>query len=104
MALTDYYTNFTLSKRTHSGFSGASWSAGTTYTGFIQPVSGSDRFKEGKSGEDITHRLYTDIATPVEYGDRVTQNSVTYTAVSTVQPAGVSGVGSHKEILLGLFE
>ena len=105
MAITDYYSNFTLSARSeNTGFTGASYGAGSTQQGFIQPVNGNDRYKDGKSGEEITHRLYCDTSVSISYGDRITQNSVTYIAVYTIQPAGVAGVNHHKEILLSLFK
>jgi hypothetical protein len=98
--LTDYYTPFTIEDRTGAGdFDGISWTSIGVYFGFIQPVSMNAVFKDGKGGESATHRLYTGMTTPVKYGYKVTQNGQSY-----IQPAGISGVGDHKEIMMGLFE
>jgi len=106
MAISDFYkVGFTIESRTEtSTYSGASWSdVGTNYSGYVQPVSSSDTFKQGKSGEDVTHRFYTSVSTPCEYGYRLTWQGKKYIMVGTDQPLGISSQSSHKEILLKVF-
>lgn len=74
------------------------------YRGFIQPISGGETFRDGKGGESATHRLYTGLATPIFYGDRITQNNQNYTVLYGIQPEGISSVEHHKEIILAVFE
>lgn len=69
-----------------------------TYRGFIQPVSGSETTQANALKELRSHRLYTYANTPIEQGDEIEQDSVTYRAVFTTQPRGVSSVQHHKEV------
>ena len=102
--LTDYYTNFLLEEKSGGGdWTAVAWGTVGTYKGFIQPVGGSETFRDGKAGEQVTHRLYTGLSTPAEYGQRVTQSGRTYIVLYTDQVNGISAVGHHKEVLLGDF-
>ena len=104
--LTDYYTNFLLEEKSGGGdFTAVTWGAVGTYEGFIQPVGGCETFREGKAGEQVTHRLYTGLSTPAEYGQRVTQSGQSYIVLyGGIQAGGISAVGHHKEVLLGVFK
>ena len=106
MAVTDYYSSITIERRSGSAIEGTLTEGvlAGEWEGFIQPVSASEQFKFGKSGENATHRLYTHIDTDIQRLDKVTQNGQSYTVLAFVQPAGVSGVDSHREILLGIYE
>jgi hypothetical protein len=75
-----------------------------TYRGLIQPLSGSGIYAKGKNGEESTHRFYTDMGTPCEYGYEVTQFGINYIMNFTEQPKGISGTGHHKEILCSRFQ
>ena len=70
------------------------------FRGFIQPVSGGESSAFDKVAERFSHRLYTNIATPAIYGDRVIQGGVTWRVVYATQVDGISSVGHHKEVLL----
>lgn len=88
-----------------TSYAGGSYTTlGTDYKAFIQPISGSEGFKQGKAGEEVTHRMYCPVSTPAAYGHRVTWNSTTYTMVYTDQPDGISSTEHHKEILLSRFK
>lgn len=106
MAIKDFYeSGLTIETRsTAAAYGGNTWSIlGTDYKGFVQPLSSNDTFKQGKSGDDITHRFYTYVSTPAEYGYRLTWQGVKYIMTNTVQPSGISSVQHHKEILLRKF-
>ncbi len=75
-----------------------------TYRGFIQPLSGYGVYMKGKNGEDSTHRFYTDVGTPCEYGHKLTQDGIDYIMLYVTQPRGISGTGHHKEILCSRFQ
>ena len=101
----DLYHSLTIEEKTGGDFDPVSWVAVSgTYTGFIQPIGSSEVFEKGKAGEKATHRLYTAVDTPCEYGYRVTYNSQEYIMIQVIQPSGISGRDHHKEIILGLFE
>jgi len=107
MSIRNFYRSFLLDKRVISTDS----TTATTYSpaiicqGFIQPVKGNENFKQGRAGEDVTARLYTDISVNAVYGDKVTQDSISYIVLyGGLQVNGISGVGHHKEILLGAYE
>lgn len=106
--LTDYQSPITIEERTTTGgsFGTVTWSELTDdfYKGFIQPIGGGEAFRDGKAGEQATHRLYTGIVTPSKYGYRVTQNGQSYIMLYAIQPNGISGVNDHQEIILGVFE
>lgn len=68
------------------------------YLGFIQPVSGSEAAQFNALNESRSHRLYTDVATPVQFGDRIVQDGINYNAVFVTQVTGISSVGHHKEV------
>jgi hypothetical protein len=109
MAIEDFYTSLDIDKVTTTGSgdvrSTSTWTAVSgDHIGFIQPVSGSESFRDGRAGEAVTARMYCPVDTPGEYLYRVTQNSVTYSMLYTIQPQGISSVSHHKEILLGDFE
>ena len=103
--LTDKYSLLTIEVLTSSGSSDTdpiSWvDAPGINTGFIQPVSGKENFRNGRAGEQVEALMFTGIDTPGEYGYRVTQNGQSYMMLYTLQPEGISGVGHHKEITLG---
>lgn len=69
-----------------------------TYRGFIQPISGSETTQANALKELRSHRLYTSTQTPVEQGDEIEQDGVTYRAVFTTQVNGISSVQHHKEV------
>lgn len=105
--LTDYYTPFTLYQKSNpsNSFTGSDYTAVSgAFTGFIQPIGGNETFRDGKGGESATHRLYTNVTYGIVYGDRVEQNSQTYTVLYAIQPTGISGVSHHKEIIMAVFE
>ncbi len=74
------------------------------FRGFIQPLSGDESFKLGKSGEEASHRLYTRVGAPVQKGDKISQKGQVYIAVFTNQLRGITGFSKHKEIILRVFE
>ena len=74
------------------------------HEGFIQPLSGSEHFKDGKNGEKAEFLMFTYIETPVKYGYEVEQDEEKYKMLYTNTPKGVSGLGHHKEIVLGEFK
>lgn len=75
------------------------------YIGFIQPISGNERFDKQKSGEDSTHRLYTPVGAALQEGDKITdKNGQIYIVVFSEQADGISAMSHHKEILLRVFE
>ena len=104
--LEKYFTAFTLYTITPpgTGWGDSTWTAAGNYKGFIQPISGGEVFQDGKAGEKATHRLYTYVSTPVNYGDKVSQGGQDYFVIYAIQPAGISGVNHHKEVILGVFE
>ena len=105
--LTDYYTMFSIFETTPNPVLGQAPTETTIgfYKGFIQPVSSSETFLQGKSAEKATHRLYTGMTTPIEKGYRINQKSQNYRVIaSIIQPGGISGVDHHKEVLLGIIE
>jgi len=108
MALEDYYSEVQIQERVNAGsFSGTiAWQdvTGSPFQGFIQPISGGERFRDGKNGEQATHRLYTDVDTPAKYGYKVIQNGQEYIMIYAIQPSGISAVDHHKEIILQVFE
>lgn len=69
-----------------------------TYRGFIQPRSGSETTAFNAVDERYSHRLYTEVSTPVQYGDRVEQDGVKFRAVFVTQPTGIAGQSHHKEV------
>lgn len=99
-----YYTALTIEEWVDDDESGASWKSIGGYKGFIQPIGGGESFQKGKNGESATHRMYTFVSTPSQQGWRVTQGGQSYVMLWAIQPDGISSVGSHKEIILGLFE
>jgi len=107
MALEDYYSDVQIQERIGAGsFQTPLWQdlVGSPYQGFIQPISGHEKFRDGKNGEQATHRLYTSVDTPAIYGYKVIQNSQEYIMIYAIQPSGISGVEHHKEIVLQVFE
>ncbi len=105
MAITDYYTSLLIQERISTGsFDAQTWQDVGSYNGFIQPVFGKENYRDGKAGEQATHMLYTDLNTPAKYGYKVTQNGQSYIIIYAIQPAGISGVAHHKEVLMQVFE
>lgn len=108
MSLECYYTDVQIQERINAGSfqSGTTWQnlSGSPYKGFIQPISGGETYRDGKAGEQATHRLYTSVQTPSIYGYKVIQNGQSYIMLYAIQPTGISGVDHHKEIVMGLFE
>ena len=102
MALDNYYKALTLTKTTSTEWGGIV-DVVTNWTGFIQPISGGEVFKNGRAGEEITHRLYIATNFTGVYRDKVIQNSISYRIVYSNQVEGISSVDHHKEILLELF-
>ncbi len=105
--LNAFFSSLTIEEKTTTGGSTGTvaWSDVVgDFTGFIQPIGGGETFRDGKAGEQATHRLYTTVDTPVIYLNRVTQNSQPYLMLYAIQPAGVSGINRHKEIIMGLIE
>ena len=105
--LTDYYTTFTLKENTPGVgiYDDPSFTVVGYYKGFIQPVSSSEIFLQGKSAEVATHRLYTGMRTPIEKGQQVSQFGQSYIVISDIiQPKGISGVNHHREVLMGIIE
>lgn len=102
MSLAQRYRPFTLKRQDTpaSAMTEPTYTTVGTYRGFIQPVSGNESTLFSKVDENYSHRLYTGLDTPVEYGDRIEQDGLTWRAVETKQPRGVSAVQHHKEILL----
>jgi hypothetical protein len=106
--LEKYFTSFALYRRNEPA--PGTWGSPTyvlqtgNYKGFIQPISGNENLQDGKSGEKATHRLYTYVNTSVQYGDKIVQGGQNYFVIYAIQPAGISGVGHHKEIIMGVFE
>lgn len=102
--LTDFYKPFLIERRVGGDFTDDEYITVGTYHGFIQPVSGTETFRDGKAGEQVTARLYTGLTTPGIYGYKVTQDGQSYIMLYTIQPVGISAVSHHKEILLGDFK
>lgn len=102
--LSDYYGLYTVYRKTGSDFSAVSWVLVGTYQGFIQPAGGGEALRLGKSGENATHILYTDVYVPCQYGYKVVSGGQSYIMLYAIQPNGISGTGHHREITLGLFE
>lgn len=105
--LNNFFSPLTIEERTTTGgsFGTTAWSDVVgDFTGFIQPIGGGETFRDGKGGEQATSRLYTTVDTPAVYGYRVTQNSQPYMMLYAIQPAGISGINRHKEIIMGLIE
>ena len=75
-----------------------------TWRGFIQPRKGGETFREQKGGTEVSFVLYSDVATPAVYGDKITQSGQSYIVMSPIQPEGISSVDHHKEIDLEVFE
>jgi hypothetical protein len=88
-----YYRSFTLSRQAAGAnvMTEPSYSEVGTYRGFIQPRSGS---------ESTAFNAVDEGYTPVQYGDRVEQDGVTWRVVFATQPTGISAVAHHKEIRL----
>lgn len=70
------------------------------HRGFLQAVSGNESFQDGQSGEKVIARFYCPVNTPSEYRYRITQNGQSYIMLYQ-QPAGISGLSRHKEVLTG---
>jgi hypothetical protein len=68
--------------------------------GFIQPVSGSENFQAGKSGEKVGALLFSEMGYNAVYGDSINYNGITYKVLYGTQPNGISGTGHHKEMTL----
>lgn len=103
--LTDYYKIYTLYKYTPGGdFTASTWVSLGAKKGFIQPVGGGEQYRQGKAGEQGTHRLYTAVSVDAEYGDKVEQGGQSYKVLYSIMPAGISGMNRHKEIVLSVFE
>lgn len=102
MSLRSRYRAFTIERKSPgaSAVDVPTTSAVGTFLGFVQPVSGSELAAFGGLQESITHRLYTDVATPVQYGDEIVQDGVRWRAVFTTQTTGISSVDHHKEVVL----
>jgi SPP1 family predicted phage head-tail adaptor len=105
MAVTDFYTDgFTIESRsTAPGYGGNTWATVGSYSGFMQPLTGNEVFKFGKSAGDVTHRFYTGLSTSVEQGYRITWQGQKYEVIYSDQPTGIAGRSSHKEILCKLI-
>jgi hypothetical protein len=78
---------------------------GRYFKGFFQSVSGDSTFKETKSGEQYTTRLYTSYQASLLKGDTITDvDGDEYTVVFVPKPNGISGFNKHNEILLRTFK
>jgi hypothetical protein len=106
MPVQDKYRSITIGEKTGSSqFDKNSYTeVSGSYEALIQPVSGNESFAKGKEGEDVTHRLYTHVSTPLSYSNSVTQDEKTYLVVYSNQVYGISGMNHHKECLLKAFE
>jgi hypothetical protein len=95
-----YYRPFTLQRQADGAtiVSEPSYTTVGTYRGFIQPRSGSETSTFNAVDESYRHVLYTAKSTPVQYGDRIVQDGVTWRAVFVTQPTGIAGQSHHKEI------
>ncbi len=104
--LIDYFSPFSLYNNSAGidDTAATAWTLAGVYQGFIQPVGGGETFREGKNGEQGTHRLYCPLPVVIDYGDKVVWNSLDFKVLYSIQPTGISGRGRHKEIILGLFE
>lgn len=72
--------------------------------GFIQPVGGNESFQHFNFASRVTARLYCPVELEITHGMDVEQDDIIYSVLYASQPGGVSNVGSHKEILLGVVE
>ena len=103
--LTDYYRAYQIYTNTAAdSFDAATWVLQGTEKGFIQPAGGGEVFRDQKSGEESTHKLYTGVSVTINKGDKVSQGGQDYIVVSARQPDGVSAVQHHKEISLKVFD
>lgn len=72
--------------------------------GFVQPVGGNESFQHFNFASRITARLYCSVDLEIVHGMDVKQDGITYSVIYASQPTGISGTGSHVEILLGAVE
>lgn len=104
--LTKSYKPYTVTRR--GGTTGARTDVvltGHFYKGFIQPISGNEKFNMTKSGEDSTHRLYTDYRAGIVKGDKITDhNGREYIVVFAPLDEGITGFKKHNELLLKVFK
>jgi hypothetical protein len=100
MNIERYYRPFTLNRQTPgaSAVDEPTFEAVGIYRGFIQPVSAAVTTNAEGFEERRTHRLYTYVSTPIQFGDEIVQDSVRFRAVNATQPNGVSAVNHHKEV------
>lgn len=107
MPLEPKYRPITIERKSGGGLNPISWASVGVATdkGFIQPTSGNENFETGKAGERVSYRMFAPMDnTNVQYGDRITQDSIKYFVIFSIQPKGVSSQSHHKEILMSLFK
>lgn len=73
--------------------------ATATIDGFIQPISGGETFENNGVVFKSPNRLYCASGADIITGDRIKYSGVTY-EVRFIQPAGISGLSKHQEVLL----
>lgn len=100
MSLTAFYRPFALYRTTPgaSSVDEPTRSLVGYFRGFIQPASGIEATQGEGLRESRTHRLYCSVATPIQFGDEIEQNDVTYRATFVTQTTGISSVDHHKEV------
>lgn len=100
MNIERYYRPFTLTRQTPgaSAVDEPTFEEVGAYRGFIQPVSAAVTTNAAGFEERRTHRLYTYVSTPIEFGDEIVQDGVRFRAVNATQPTGISAVNHHKEV------
>ncbi len=99
--LRNMYSELEIFERSDGGFSSVTYESIGTFQGYIQPVSASQDFTTGKNGEKVTYRLYTDIATPITYANKIIQNGIEYVILYEQGINGVVNLRHHKEVYLG---
>jgi hypothetical protein len=98
------YTVHTVYEKIYDDFVAESFQLVGYYKGFLQAVSGNEQFEKGKGGENVTHRFYTGLRTPCQYGYLIESGASKFIMLYTLQHNGISGTGHHKEILCGAFQ
>lgn len=98
------YTVYEIYERIHDDFALDEFQLVGYYRGFLQAVSGNESFQHGKGGEAVTHRFYTGLRTPAQYGYIIKSDTDKFVILYQLQHNGISGTGHHKEILCGAFQ
>ena len=107
MGLLDYFTEYFHSIDVYSleDYTGSWGTSEKTYPttpsktirGYIQPVSGSDEFKNQSLDKVTTHRMYIQMSDTISGTDKIVYNGMTY-RVTYVQDNGIANISDHKEI------